>query len=75
MADVLAERQETKDPSPALTAANVTRPRYVRFTANVLRSVGIVTDALCMLIAALLAKPIYDIFSDLYLDMPLHATG
>ncbi|MFM9978674.1 MAG: undecaprenyl-phosphate glucose phosphotransferase [Sphingomonadaceae bacterium] len=75
MADVVVERQETENAIEAARAAQGSRPRYVRFTANVLRSVGIMTDALCILVAALLAKPIYDIFSDLYLDMQLHATG
>lgn len=51
------------------------RPRYIRFTTNVLRSLGVATDALCMLVAALLTKPIYDLFSEQYVDLKLHATG
>ncbi|MEP6784464.1 MAG: undecaprenyl-phosphate glucose phosphotransferase [Sphingomonadales bacterium] len=52
-----------------------TRPRYIRFTTNVLRSLGVATDALCMLIAALITKPIYDLLSAQYVDLKLHATG
>jgi Undecaprenyl-phosphate glucose phosphotransferase len=55
--------------------AGSTRPRYIRFTTNVLRSLGVATDALCMLVAALITKPIYDAVSPHYVDVKLHATG
>lgn len=58
----------TGSPGPA-------RPRYIRFTTNVLRSLGVATDAVCMLVAALLTKPIYDLLSHQYVDLKLHATG
>lgn len=58
----------TGRPAPA-------RPRYIRFTTNVLRSLGVATDALCMLMAAVLTKPIYDVFSAQYVDLKLHGTG
>ncbi|MES2290513.1 MAG: sugar transferase, partial [Pseudomonadota bacterium] len=58
----------TDSPGPA-------RPRYIRFTTNVLRSLGVATDAVCMLVAALVTKPIYDLLSHQYVELKLHATG
>jgi polysaccharide biosynthesis protein PslA len=55
--------------------APLEKPRYLRLTMNVLRSMGLATDALCILIAALLAKPIYDVFSDQYVFIDLHMTA
>ncbi len=50
-------------------------PRYLRLTINVLRGVGIGTDALCMLLAAVIAIPLYDALVGSYFNRGLHLTG
>lgn len=51
------------------------RPVHIRLTSNILRSVGIAIDALAMLCAALVTKPLYDLVSDKIVDLDRHLTG
>ncbi|MBT2188955.1 undecaprenyl-phosphate glucose phosphotransferase [Sphingobium sp. H33] len=51
------------------------RNRYVRFTSNVLRSGGIVNDALCYLIAYVVTVLIYQGWFGYYFDSRLHTTA
>jgi polysaccharide biosynthesis protein PslA len=47
----------------------------IRFTSNVLRSVGIANDALCLVLAYLLASLIYQLTFSQYFVPKLHQTG
>lgn len=58
-----------------LSSAPELRPRSIRLTSNVLRSVALAMDAVSLIIAALLTKPIYDVFSNSIVDMERHVTG
>ena len=71
---LLEGRTKTAD-TDVIVDVPASRARYIRFTMNVLRSLGIATDAVCMTIAALVSKPIYDLFSAQYVDLKSHATG
>ena len=51
------------------------RNKHVRFTSNVLRSVGIINDALCFVFGYLLAYVIYEWTIGSYFDAKLHTTG
>ncbi len=48
---------------------------HIRFTSNVLRSLGIANDVLCLLIAYVLALIVYEISIGYYFDARLHRTG
>jgi len=48
---------------------------HIRFTSNVLRSLGIANDLSCFLIAFLLATIVYDLTVGYYYDARLHRTG
>jgi len=50
------------------------RNKYVRFTSNVLRSGGIINDAVCFLIAYLAAVLIYTGWLEYFYDARLHST-
>lgn len=52
-----------------------TRPRYLRLTTNTLISLGVVSDILSLVLAALLAPLVYALFSDLYFDPKVHGSG
>ncbi|BAK68085.1 putative glucosyltransferase [Sphingobium sp. SYK-6] len=51
------------------------RNKYVRFTSNVLRSGGIINDALCFLLAYALTVLIYNGWYGYYYDVRLHSSG
>jgi polysaccharide biosynthesis protein PslA len=48
---------------------------HIRFTSNVLRSLGIVNDIMCLALAYLLAAVLYDLTIGYYYDKRLHWTG
>lgn len=48
---------------------------HIRFTSNVLRSLGIVNDIMCLALAYLLAAVVYDLTIGYYYDKRLHWTG
>jgi Undecaprenyl-phosphate glucose phosphotransferase len=48
---------------------------HIRFTSNVLRSLGIVNDVACFLCAYVLAMVAYDLTIGYYYDARLHRTG
>lgn len=48
---------------------------HIRFTTNVLRSLGIANDVLCLLIAYVFALIVYEISIGYYFDARLHRTG
>lgn len=48
---------------------------HVRFTSNVLRSLGVVNDALCFLLAFGIAYFLYEWLVGYYYDFRLHVTG
>lgn len=48
---------------------------HIRFTSNVLRSLGIVNDMVCLALAYLLASIVYDLTIGYYYDRRLHWTG
>lgn len=52
-----------------------TRPRYLRLTTNTLISLGVVSDIVSLVLAALLAPLVYALFSDLYFDPKVHGSG
>jgi Undecaprenyl-phosphate glucose phosphotransferase len=51
------------------------RNKYVRFTSNVLRSGGIINDAICFLAAYLLTVLVYKAWYGYYYDVRLHSTA
>jgi len=48
---------------------------HIRFTSNVLRSLGVINDIGCFLLAYLLAVVTYDLTIGYYYDTRLHSTG
>lgn len=48
---------------------------HIRFTSNLLKSLGIVNDMVCCVIAYLCAALTYDYFVGYYYDVRLHVTG
>ncbi|MBU1258737.1 MAG: hypothetical protein KJ549_09640, partial [Alphaproteobacteria bacterium] len=48
---------------------------HIRFTSNVLRSLGIVNDVACFVCAYVLAMIAYDLTIGYYYDARLHRTG
>ena len=48
---------------------------HIRFTSNVLRSLGIVNDVTCFVCAYVLAMIVYDLTIGYYYDARLHRTG
>jgi Undecaprenyl-phosphate glucose phosphotransferase len=57
------------------TARTVSGTRSVRVTSNVLRSIGIVTDIACFIVAYLIARWIYSDGLYYYFDAQLYTTG
>lgn len=51
------------------------RNRHVRFTTNVLRSIGVIQDAACFAIAFALACVVYRFTIGFYFDMQLHMSA
>jgi polysaccharide biosynthesis protein PslA len=51
------------------------KPRYFRLTSNALTTLGIASDAFSLLLAALLTRPVYDLFSDQFADPKVHASA
>ncbi len=51
------------------------RNKYVRFTSNVLRSGGIINDAVCFLLAYLITVGIYRYWFGYYYEATLHSTA
>ncbi|MBN8830130.1 MAG: undecaprenyl-phosphate glucose phosphotransferase, partial [Sphingomonadales bacterium] len=51
------------------------RNRYVRFTSNVLRSGGIINDAVCFLLAYGFTVVVYQGWFGYYYDTRLHSTA
>jgi len=62
-------------PVMAEGAAPPAKGRSVRFTSNVLTSIGIVFDLLCFVFAYLLSLPIYNAVRGLPIDGQLHMNG
>lgn len=58
-----------------LTEKRTPRNKHVRFTSNVLRSAGIVNDAVCFMIAFALSAMIYAWLIGYYYDFRLHVNG
>lgn len=58
-----------------LTAAPKRTNGHIRFTSNVLRSLGITNDLVCFFFAYLLAVAAYDLTIGYYYDARLHRTG
>jgi polysaccharide biosynthesis protein PslA len=48
---------------------------HIRFTSNVLRSLGVLNDICCLLISYLIATLIYDLSIGYYYDSRIHVTG
>lgn len=48
---------------------------HLRFTSNVLRSLGVINDVICFLAAFVLAMAAYDLTIGYYYDARLHRTG
>ena len=48
---------------------------HIRFTSNVLRSLGIVNDIMCLALAYFLAAVVYEFTIGYYYDQRLHWTG
>ncbi len=48
---------------------------HLRFTSNVLRSLGVANDLACFVVAFLLAIVVYDLTIGYYYDAQLHRTG
>lgn len=59
---------------PPLTSRSAPK-KYVRFTSNLLRSAGILTDVFCFLLAYLIARALYAGLIGYYYDHRLHATA
>ena len=49
--------------------------RYVRFTSNVLRSAGIVNDAICFILAFMITRLIYGEYYGYFYEFRLHETA
>jgi Undecaprenyl-phosphate glucose phosphotransferase len=47
----------------------------IRFTSNVLRTLGVINDIFCLAIAFLLARTAYDVIIGYYYDVSFHITG
>jgi Undecaprenyl-phosphate glucose phosphotransferase len=60
---------------PFNPARRVSGTRSVRLTSNVLRSIGIVNDVVCFILAYLIARLLYAALVGYYYDAQLHTTG
>jgi polysaccharide biosynthesis protein PslA len=49
--------------------------RHIRFTSNVLRTLGIINDSICFLLSYVLAMAVYELLIGYYYDNRLHMTG
>lgn len=58
--------------APVEASAVPTKAKSVRFTSNVLTSIGILSDLICFALAYVAALPIYDVLRQLPIDGQLH---